>query len=98
LEIKVSELEKASESANNENSVLRAKVDQLQTELKTYRKRLYSVSRAQKLITGGGPTGGFEFDFPHEWNKIGQQQPERNINNNGNTSGNNNGTGNANSN
>ena len=40
LETKVEDLEKASESANHENGVLRAQVDQLQTELQEYRKRL----------------------------------------------------------
>ncbi|SLM34591.1 Yap1 redox domain [Lasallia pustulata] len=40
LENKVEDLEKASESANHENGVLRAHVDQLQTELQEYRKRL----------------------------------------------------------
>lgn len=40
LENKVEDLEKASESANHENGVLRAEVDQLQTELQEYRKRL----------------------------------------------------------
>jgi AP-1-like factor len=40
LETKVGELEKASESANHENGLLRAQVDRLQIELREYRKRL----------------------------------------------------------
>ena len=49
LETKVEDLEKASESANHENGLLRAQVEQLQTELKGYRKRL--------SLNGGGAIG-----------------------------------------
>lgn len=69
LEQKVTDLEKASESANHENSLLRAQVDRLQVELKDYRRRLH---QAQKTPTLGAPglfgksasTGGFQFEFP----------------------------------
>src|ERR1700759_4777927 len=44
LETKVEDLEKASESANHENGLLRAQVERLQVELKEYRKRLSWVS------------------------------------------------------
>jgi AP-1-like transcription factor len=40
LETRVVELEKASESVNNENGLLRAQVERLQTELREYRRRL----------------------------------------------------------
>lgn len=40
LETKVQDLEKASESANHENVILRAKVERMAAELKEYKKRL----------------------------------------------------------
>ncbi|KAK2745162.1 DNA-binding transcription factor yap1 [Onygenales sp. PD_40] len=40
LETKVEELEKVSESTNNENKILRSQVEKLQVELREYRKRL----------------------------------------------------------
>lgn len=54
LEVKVEELEKASESANHENSLLRAQVDRLQMELKEYRKRLSVTANTN----GSSPTLG----------------------------------------
>jgi AP-1-like factor len=40
LETKVEDLEKASESANHENSILRAQIEKMSMELREYRKRL----------------------------------------------------------
>lgn len=71
LEQKVSDLEKASESANHENSLLRAQVDRLQVELKDYRRRLHQAQKAPALTGTSGlfgaknpSTGGFQFEFP----------------------------------
>jgi AP-1-like factor len=38
LETKVEDLQKASESANHENSILRAQIEKMSTELKDYKK------------------------------------------------------------
>ena len=56
LETKVEDLEKASESANHENGLLRAQVTRLQTELKEYRKRL---SLNNNAVNRGSPTSQF---------------------------------------
>jgi AP-1-like transcription factor len=79
LEIKVEDLEKASETKNNENGLLRAQVERLQIELKEYRKRLSWISSSGQ---GGGSSLGssapgaaartatnsnsndFQFEFP----------------------------------
>jgi AP-1-like factor len=62
LEQKVDDLEKASHSASHENSMLRAQIDRLQTELREYKRRLHTseISKSSGL-TG---LGGFQFDFP----------------------------------
>jgi AP-1-like transcription factor len=79
METKVNDLEKASESANHENSLLRAQVDRLQTELKEYRKRLHlngsSLASSpplggsapwMKKYSGSNNSGNaFQFDFPN---------------------------------
>ena len=78
LETKVTDLEKASESANHENSVLRAQVERLQDELKDYRRRLSltgngmntSPPSARQSLDNDQSFGGasldfnFDFDFP----------------------------------
>ena len=76
LELKVSELEKASDATNHENGLLRAQVQRLQTELREYRKRLSlnstGVSRSppttnsfSSYLTGNGTTANnFQFEFP----------------------------------
>lgn len=77
LETKVEDLEKASESANHENGVLRAHVDQLQTELQEYRKRLslngngLGRSPPSSVTSGLGrksynssSNDDFQFEFP----------------------------------
>ncbi|KAK6503186.1 DNA-binding transcription factor yap1 [Arthrobotrys musiformis] len=76
LEQKVQDLEKVSESTNQENKVLKEQVEKLQTELKEYRKRFsmgVSHSRSpsnsishglNSLDSAVGSSGGFNFDFP----------------------------------
>ncbi|OAP54754.1 hypothetical protein AYL99_11202 [Fonsecaea erecta] len=72
LETKVEDLEKASESANHENGLLRAQVERLQVELKEYRKRLSWISsnglnRSQPVtaVQNRNPNGNdFQFEFP----------------------------------
>ncbi|KIW93233.1 uncharacterized protein Z519_05838 [Cladophialophora bantiana CBS 173.52] len=72
LETKVEDLEKASESANHENGLLRAQVERLQVELKEYRKRLSWISsnglnRSQPVAVSQSrnPNGNdFQFEFP----------------------------------
>ncbi|OCT48289.1 putative bZIP transcription factor (AP-1) [Cladophialophora carrionii] len=75
LETKVEDLEKASESANHENGLLRAQVERLQVELKEYRKRLSWVSsnglnRSQPISFNQGRNSNtnnhndFQFEFP----------------------------------
>lgn len=81
LETKVAELEKASASANQENSQLRAQVEKMTVELSGYKKRLslLTTTRASTNPTGNRPTFGhavignlndvnFQFEFP----KFGQ--------------------------
>jgi AP-1-like factor len=78
LETKVGELEKASESANHENGLLRAQVDRLQIELREYRKRLSlnstsNLGRSPPANNGlsflassanGNNSNNFQFEFP----------------------------------
>ncbi|KAI9732801.1 MAG: DNA-binding transcription factor yap1 [Cirrosporium novae-zelandiae] len=75
LETKVEELEKASESTNHENGLLRAQVERLQIELREYRKRLSLTGGGlARFSPNSGPIGGpirnnstgnnFQFEFP----------------------------------
>ncbi|KAL9116353.1 MAG: hypothetical protein Q9187_007124, partial [Circinaria calcarea] len=73
LETKVEDLEKASNSANHENGLLRAQVDRLQSELKEYRKRLSlngnGISRSPPLQSLSSRSNwdisnNFQFEFP----------------------------------
>ncbi|KAF2706248.1 AP1-like transcription factor [Pleomassaria siparia CBS 279.74] len=76
LEIKVGELEKASDATNHENGLLRAQVQRLQMELREYRKRLSlnstSVNRSSPVVPGfgslisgsGSVNSSFQFEFP----------------------------------
>jgi len=76
LEVKVEDLEKASESANHENGLLRAQVERLQVELKEYRKRLSWISsnglnRSQPIVAHPKQNNSainnhndFQFEFP----------------------------------
>jgi AP-1-like transcription factor len=75
LETKVEDLEKASESANHENGLLRAQVERLQVELKEYRKRLSWISsnglNRSQAVSFNKPApnvnkdqNDFQFEFP----------------------------------
>lgn len=76
LETKVDELEKASQSANHENGLLRAQVERLQVELREYRKRISwlsngnglsavsSMSNVNSRNLAGLNNNDFYFDFP----------------------------------
>src|ERR1700712_3169434 len=56
LETKVDDLEKASESANHENSILRAQIEKMSMELREYRKRLsLTGSNRNTSLTGALP-------------------------------------------
>ena len=70
------DLEKASESANHENGLLRAQVDRLQTELKEYRTRIslnsntlntspsQTMGQAMSSKTNWDINNNFQFEFP----------------------------------
>ncbi|KIX03875.1 uncharacterized protein Z518_07428 [Rhinocladiella mackenziei CBS 650.93] len=82
LETKVEDLEKASESANHENGLLRAQVERLQVELKEYRKRLSWISsnglmRSQPIMANQGrnPSVNNHNDFQFEFPKFGDLPP-----------------------
>lgn len=74
LETKVEELQKASEDANNENSALRAKVEQMTSELNQYKKKVTLMTQTspqsrEKASSFGSATltglnSDFQFDFP----------------------------------
>ena len=94
LETKVEDLEKASDSANHENGLLRAQVERLQVELKEYRKRLSWVSsnnpaRTQQSTTNFGSqmknAAPYNSDFQFEFPKFGDLPavPSLNGNNRG---------------
>lgn len=57
-------LEKSSENANKENSLLRAQIERLQTELHEYRKRMNESKTNFSNVLGKGSNGGFQFEFP----------------------------------
>ncbi|ERF72800.1 hypothetical protein EPUS_04235 [Endocarpon pusillum Z07020] len=79
LETKVEDLEKASETTNNENGLLRAQVERLQVKLEEYRKRLSWIGSSGQGVSpslGSGAPGAaarnslnsnhndFQFEFP----------------------------------
>ncbi len=80
LETKVAELEKASEVANTENGVLRARVEKMTVELSEYKKRMTLMARPRVNAPQAGPQlfgnpifnnindVNFQFEFP----KFGQ--------------------------
>ncbi|EPE25584.1 YAP1 redox [Glarea lozoyensis ATCC 20868] len=86
LETKVEDLQKASESANHENSILRAQIEKMSTELKEYKKRLSvgaGVARSSSLnskypayLSGQGLGGGLnnpnDVNFSFEFPKFGR--------------------------
>ncbi|QSZ35946.1 hypothetical protein DSL72_007068 [Monilinia vaccinii-corymbosi] len=55
LEAKVEDLEKASESANHENSILRAQIERMSMELREYKKRLSIHGGANRSPNGNVP-------------------------------------------
>jgi AP-1-like factor len=85
LETKVEDLEKASESTNHENGILRAQVERLQTELKEYRKRLsltantvnQSPPRAMNPMSYSRANWDFNNNFNFEFPVFGAPQPTR---------------------
>jgi AP-1-like factor len=74
LETKVEELEKASEAANHENSMLRAQVERITAELGHYKQRMTLVSPKASTQARAQPFGNaavsnindvsFQFEFP----------------------------------
>ncbi|KAK0617346.1 transcription factor PAP1-domain-containing protein [Immersiella caudata] len=77
LETKVEELEQASQAANHENELLRAKVDKMSVELSEYKKRLASMPSGGR---GSGPASAFgvpltrginDVNFQFEFPKFG---------------------------
>jgi len=96
LETKVNELTKSSEADKQENGLLRAQVERLQTELRDYRKRLSSDASKNRsppayAATANEPSRNyFAFDFPAFGNLPGVQLPSTSnqalSNGNGSTS------------
>lgn len=92
LETKVEDLEKESEDANHENTLLRSQVQRLQVELREYRKRLSWVSSGNGIspsvgsVANGansrGQSGLNNNDFNFEFPKFGDL-PGAHIFNNG---------------
>ena len=86
----MADLEKASESTNHENSLLRAQVERLQIELREYRRRLHTAGQSGSPLLGGGGassflgknsaagTGGFQFEFPLFGNGLFLRNAENN--------------------
>ncbi|TGZ78199.1 hypothetical protein EX30DRAFT_385451 [Ascodesmis nigricans] len=64
LEEKVATLTKASETANHENSILKAQIDRLETELREYKRRLQTSELSRSTRTAVSSLPGFQFDFP----------------------------------
>ncbi|KAJ9151376.1 AP-1-like transcription factor [Pleurostoma richardsiae] len=75
LETKVAELEKASETANHENTLLRAQVEKMTVELSQYKKRLSSLATSRSTSQAPSRPFGqpiinnlndvnFQFEFP----------------------------------
>ncbi|EEP76460.1 predicted protein [Uncinocarpus reesii 1704] len=79
LETKVEDLEKASQAANNENTLLRAQIERLQVELREYRKRLswmssgnnYSLPPTAATRNNDLRSSRFNNDFSFEFPKFG---------------------------
>ncbi|KUJ23001.1 PAP1-domain-containing protein [Mollisia scopiformis] len=87
LETKVEDLQKASESANHENSILRAQIEKMSMELREYRKRLSltgGVNRsssqngglppylAGKGLTNGAANNPNDVNFQFEFPRFGR--------------------------
>jgi AP-1-like factor len=56
LETKVEDLQKASESANHENSILRAQIEKMSTELREYKKRVSLPGNNARNNSSGVPS------------------------------------------
>lgn len=87
LETKVEDLQKASEITNHENSILRAQIEKLSTELREYKKKLSisgpAVARSSSLNSkypaylsgkglGGGVSNPNDVNFSFEFPKFGR--------------------------
>ncbi|ESZ89908.1 BAP1, transcription factor bZIP [Sclerotinia borealis F-4128] len=80
LETKVEDLEKASESANHENSILRSQIERMAMELREYKKRLslpgginrspngnvpaYFAGKGLPTVSANPNDVNFQFEFP----------------------------------
>ncbi|KAL1899363.1 DNA-binding transcription factor yap1 [Ceratocystis pirilliformis] len=93
LEIKVEELEKASEEANNENSTLRSQIDRLTDELEQYKRTVQQMHRGSERPRGFGSAAinnmsdiSFQFEFPSFGSLPGPQQQSPGLSNYSNAS------------
>lgn len=91
LETKVEDLQKASESANHENSILRSQVEKMSVELNEYRKKIsisgglgrstslnngYSASGSGRSLSGGrGLNDPNDVNFQFEFPRFGRLGP-----------------------
>ena len=84
MEVKITELEKSSDSVNQENGLLRAKVQRLQVEVQEYRKRLsfnglrsMPSARTGSLGTNSNIANAkltnFQFEFPRFGDPLSEQ-------------------------
>ncbi|KAK3941641.1 transcription factor PAP1-domain-containing protein [Diplogelasinospora grovesii] len=103
LETKVQELEHASKAANNENELLRAKVEKMTVELNEYKKRVSLLASGRTTMQGlpkpfGAPfvnninDVNFQFEFP-KFGALPGPPTVGNNNNNSNANANTNGNG-----
>ncbi|RDW85666.1 hypothetical protein BP5796_03991 [Coleophoma crateriformis] len=96
LETKVEDLQKASESANHENSILRAQIEKMSMELREYKKRLSVTgtnTRASSFGTGlppyltgkglgGGAVGNLnDVNFQFDFPRFGRLPGPNGVNN-----------------
>lgn len=91
LETKVEELTKTSQAEKQQNGILKAQVDRLQTELKEYRKRMSTDANRTRTpplysSNGNGNDSKFAFDFP----TFGSLLPANNMSSAGPMNGRNN--------
>lgn len=91
LETKVDELEKASQAANHENGLLRAKVDKMTVELSEYKKRVSLMANKNRPSINPGISHGafgapvmnnindvnFHFEFPKFGTLPGPKEPKK---------------------
>ena len=77
MEVKITELEKSSDSVNEENGLLRARVQRLQTEVQEYRKRL-SLNGLRSMPSSrtslpNTKVNNFQFEFPRFGDPLSEQ-------------------------